>query len=518
MNRREILAASAAWGFAASAGMSLRPLTALAETTAEHAAPAAGFGFEDVSRIAAESAAKAYEPPFSKLVGSFENLNYDQYRGIRFRRDRDPWGELGNFTLDLLPPGGIFHEAVQIALVNDGVVEPKPFDPLVFDYQPEQFPNGIDPEKIDGMGWSGFRLRTPLNRPGVMDEVAVFQGASYFRAVARGTSYGQSARGLSLGTGSAEGEEFPIFRHFWLHRPAPDATGVLVHALLDTKSVAAAFEFLITPGEATVFQTRLALFPRRELTNVGVAPLTSMFWFGPNDRSGIDDYRPAVHDSDGLQMATGPGQHLWRALSNPATLQLSSFMDHDPRGFGLAQRARRFADYQDAEARYDLRPSAWVAPRGGAWGPGSVALVEIPVKNEFNDNIVAAWNPAGALAAQTRHDFAYDLVFSALPPDDTPVARVLRSMTGASVNQPAHRSVVIDFDLTPFDEEEPVTLVEASDGEIIHPYVIRLPEEGVMRLSFEYNPRNARLAELSAVLKGAKGPVSETWMMRWTQD
>lgn len=520
MNRRRFLYGSTATAIAGPIAATLLPSLAQAQDAAapgpDEPAPQP-FSFEDVIRVAADIATRDYAAPNSTLVGTFEKLGYDQYRGIRFRRDRDPWKDNGVFGLDLLPPGMLFKEAVAINLVKDGVVTPLPFDPLVFDYHSEGFPNGVDSQNIGQMGWSGFRLRTPLNRPDYLDEFAVFQGASYFRAVARNTIYGQSARGLAIGTGSAQGEEFPIFREFWIHEPRARDRGILVQALLDSPSVSGAYEFYIMPGNSTVISTRVALFPRKELADVGVAPLTSMYWFGPADRTRVDDYRPAVHDTDGLQMMTGSGNQLWRVLSSHSALQLSSFMDENPQGFGLIQRDRRFASYEDAEAHYEMRPSAWIAPNG-LWGRGSVALVEIPVENEFNDNIVSFWRPGAPLAAGQRYDFSYDLTFAPLAPEQEPVARVRRTMSGAAINTPKNRVYMIDFDLGVFGEDEPVAAITASAGKVLHPYIVKLREEGVMRLAFEFAAEGAPLAELTAVLNGPNGKLSETWLSRWTED
>lgn len=484
---------------------------------AQPAAAPRPFGFEDVIAQARDLAAKPYNYRDAELVGSFANLTYDRYRGIRFRRDRDPWAGSRHFALDLLAPGAIFHEPVDISLVDGGAVIPVKFDPHMFEFDPGHFPDGVDYETTGNMGFSGFRLRAPLNRPDVMDEFAVFQGASYFRAVARGTLYGISARGLAIGTGTAEGEEFPLFRAFWIHRPGDQERHVTVHALLDSRSVSGAYEFRVTPGAETVFDTRVALFPREDVRNAGIAPLTSMYWFGPTDRSRVDDYRPAVHDSDGLQMLTGGEQRLWRVLSGHSTLQVSAFMDENPLGFGLAQRARDFEAYHDAEAHYEKRPSAWIAPQEG-WGKGSVTLVEIPVQNEFNDNIVAFWQPVDLLKAQERYDFNYMLSFAPDPPDSAPIARVIETMSGRSVNDPNLRTYVVDFDLDLFGADDPVPQIRTSAGSIGHSYLLRLPEQGRMRLAFEYNPEGGKLADLSAVLNGPGGPLSETWIARWTRE
>ena len=483
--------------------------------TAEVAAPKP-FDFESVAEIAREMAANPFKYRDAELIGTFGNLTYDQYRGIRFRRDRDPWAG-GDFALDLLPPGSIFHEPVGINLVENGVVIPIKFDPRMFDFDPAQYPDGVDYETLGDMGWSGFRIRAPLNRPDVMDEVAVFQGASYFRAVARGTLYGLSARGLAIGTGSPEGEEFPMFRDFWITKPGPRERSVLIYALLDSRSVSGAFEFRITPGAETLFDTRVAIFPRNDMKNCGIAPLTSMYWFGPTDRSRVDDYRPAVHDSDGLQMLTGKEERIWRVLSGHSTLQTSAFVDDNPLGFGLVQRARDFESYKDAEARYEMRPSSWIAPQG-SWGKGAVNLIEIPVENEFNDNIVSYWLPADVLKAGERYDFNYVLRFGAEPPDSAPISRVIETMSGKAINNANARTYIVDFDLGLFGAEDPVPHIWTSAGRIGHNYLLRLPEQRRMRLAIEYLPEGATLADISAVLNGPEGPLSETWITRWTRE
>ncbi|WP_299363142.1 glucan biosynthesis protein [uncultured Paracoccus sp.] len=480
--------------------------------------PLPGFGFDTVVGFARELAQQEHVPLTSTLDVPFKDLGYDAYRGIRFRREADPWQDLPGWGLDLLPPGMLYTDPVRISLVDQGVVRPLPFDPSVLTYDANAFPADAAQQPPGDMGWSGFRLRTVLNRPGTLDELAVFQGASYFRALGRGNRYGLSARGLALGTGTAEGEEFPRFREFWIHTPDPTAGTVTVHALLDSPSVAGAFEYVIAPGDDTVFACRTALFPRRDLADVGVAPLTSMFWFGPADDAAQDDYRPAVHDSDGLQMITGAGQRLWRVLNNPPTLQISSFIDSDPRAFGLMQRGRDFRIYQDAEAAYQLRPSAWVTPRG-SWGDGSVTLVEIPVESEFHDNIVAFWTPAQPLLAGEQASFDYDIRFGFSPADAGPFAQVRQTMVGRAVNTKGAHTFVVDFDAAAFDSEtEPQPVVTASEGRIEHPYLIRLSAERLIRLAFEFLPDGAELADLTARLDGPDGPHSETWMFRWVRD
>lgn len=486
------------------------------EAAPPDAAPAAPFGFESVAAIAAGVSARAWENPSRPLTGPYADINYDAYRGIRFRRDADPWKDIGGFGLDLLSPGMIFHEPVRINFVTGGVPRAMPFDPSVFDFDPAFFPEDASQASPDEMGWSGFRIRHALNRPDVLDELAVFQGASYFRVLGRGSHYGLSARGLAIGTGSAEGEEFPVFNEFWIHDPNPETGTITIQALLDSRSVAGAYEFVIAPGAATVLTTRVALFPRKDMSNVGIAPLTSMFWFGPADGAGQDDYRPAVHDSDGLQMWTGSGQQLWRVLSNPAKLQISAFVDQDPRGFGLIQRPRAFADYEDAEARYEKRPSAWIEPTGD-WGRGNVTLIEIPVDSEFHDNIVSYWQPAEPLKAGNRTDFGYRLGFGNEVVAPTTLAQVVSTRSGLSINRKNVRSFFVDFELAPFEgRDDPEIELSAARGTLEHPYILRLPAENILRLSFEYVPDGSGASDLSAVLRGPEGNLTETWLYRWS--
>ncbi|MCQ0972023.1 glucan biosynthesis protein [Paracoccus sp. TK19116] len=513
MKRRDFIHSTGALMLAG--GVSMPAFQARAQNAADE--PAAGsFGFEEVAALAAERATRLYTQPVAEQVGSFADLDYDAYRAIRFRRDRDPFAELPNFGLDLLPPGSIFYEPINVSIVRNGTPRRLEFDPAMLEFDASQFPDGADLETVGDMGWSGFRLRTLLNRPGVMDEFLVFQGASYFRAVARGTLYGLSARGLAIKTGSPDGEEFPLFTDFWIHEPRPDAESIRIHAALDSRSLTAAFQFDVTPGDVTRMRTRLAIFPRVDLRETGIAPLTSMFWFSPASRRNVDDYRPAVHDSDGLQIHTGAGQALWRTLQSSNSLQISSFVDDGPKGFGLVQRNREFDDYQDAEARYDLRPSAWIEPEGD-WGEGEVRLIEIPVENEFNDNIVAYWLPKDVMAKGERHDFRYTLSFASRLPRDLPVARVRDVRAGRSINDESIRSFIVDFDLAPFRDTLPQSKVTTSSGEIVHAYLKPLPEEDVLRLAFEFRPGNEKMVELQALLTDPDGlALSETWMTRWT--
>jgi glucans biosynthesis protein len=366
--------------------------------------------------------------------------------------------------------------------------------------------------------FSGFRILAPINRPDPFDEVVVFQGASYFRATAKGQGYGLSARGLALHTGSQEGEEFPFFRAFWIERPQPAAHAIVVHALLDSVSTTGAYRFTIRLGDSTVMDVEMTLYPRAELKLAGLAPLTSMFAFGPNDRVGIDDFRAAVHDSDGLAIWNGRGEWLWRPLINPATLQISEFVDDSLRGFGLLQRHRAFADYQDLEAQYERRPSLWIEPIGH-WGSGAVQLVEIPSKTEYNDNIVAFWRPSQPIPAQSEERRTYRLHWCWTPPTTPPLATTADTRVGAGL-QKGTRLFVIDFvgerlaGLTP---DAPIQMaITTSAGSVAPPVARPNPAIGGWRVSFVLDPAGAEVCDLRGILKQGEDHLSEVWSYRWT--
>ena len=317
-------------------------------------------------------------------------------------------------------------------------------------YRPDLFTVGKlvpTPLPTEDIGFSGFRLLHPVNTRRHFDEVAVFQGASYFRSVGRHQIYGLSARGLAVKVGEPSGEEFPVFRAFWIEEPAPRSVSVTVHALLDSPSVAGAYRFVIDPGEDTVMQVEAVLFPRVELAAVGLAPGTSMYMFSASERSWVDDFRPQVHDSDGLLIFNGRGEQLWRPFANPTRLEISAFADTGPRGFGLMQRDRDPAHYQDFESHFERRPSLWVEPTGD-WGEGAVVLTEIPTDAEIHDNIVAFWRPQKPISAGSEFRFAYKLSWGEEPAAARDRLRVVATALGrADVKGPTpSRRVVIDYD------------------------------------------------------------------------
>lgn len=513
MERRAFLWALGV-GFVSGA-KGLPALAQMAENGAQLPPPAADF--EAVVQMARQVSGRDFVPHRSNLAPPFVNLGYDAFRAIRSRIS--PLGTKTGFAFDLLPPGFMFQEPVTITQVTGGVARQLPFSLDEFEFDPKFYDPvalaAAHPDTAD-MGYSGFRLRSRINRVDALDEFVVFQGASYFRAIARNMVYGLSARGLAIGTGSATGEEFPVFRQFWIVTPAPADQKVVVRALLDSPSCTGAFEFEITPGETTAMQIRCTLFPRREISEIGIAPLTSMYLFGPGRRARVDDFRNGVHDSEGLQMITGEGERLWRPLNNPRRVQISAFQDMNPKGFGLSQRHRDFDHYQDDEAHYDKRPSAWVEPIDD-WGEGAVVLVEIPTDSEFNDNIVAFWRPRAPLGrTDAGHQIAYRLLWSASAPDSGPLGRVIATRSGVAVNHESRRVMVVDFSReAPWPGQIDVD-AGVNKGELLNLVTRRLSEENRLRVSFEFTPGQETALEFHLRLISPAGPETEKWLYRWT--
>lgn len=461
---------------------------------------------------AMEVAARPHVDPVSPPEGNARPLTYDQYRSIRFHTGASIWArENRTFALDLFYPGFIFNVPVNINLVVNNVARRVLFTNKVFEYGPEV---PLVQDRPD-MGYSGFRVRAPLNKPDLMDEFLVFQGASYFRAIAKNQAYGLSARGLAVRTARPEGEEFPAFTDFWIERPAERADKIVMHALLQSPSVVGAYTFTADPGDETIIDVEVALFPRVDVEAFGIAPLTSMFLFDASNRSRFDDYRAAVHDSDGLEIVNGRGERLWRPLANPRALQVSAFLDDSPAGFGLVQRKRSFDDYQDAEADYERRPSLWVEPKG-EWGRGHVELVEIPSDREIHDNIVAYWQSSAPLAAGVRADFAYRLRFTAEPLDDS-LARVVATRTGQALQSGDQRSFIVDFKGREPPPDNLTVEVASSAGEVRNPRGEIVTQNGVYRVAFELDPRREDIVELRVAVKSQGNLWGETWLYRWSR-
>ncbi|MFD1913189.1 glucan biosynthesis protein [Halodurantibacterium flavum] len=521
MTRRRVL--SAAPAAAALMGSVALPFQLLAQD--QGAAPVGTpFSFDLLTEAMREKAQEPYAPV--EAVPSFlQSLQYDDYRLIRYRPDRARWRDQEgvNFSLHAFSMGWLFNEPVQVAEVVDGRARE-----MVFNTDDFEFLNDLAeriPEHEDMAGVAGIRLNYPLNRSDISDELVAFVGASYFRALGQGNAYGISARGLAINTGLSAGEEFPRFSHFWLERPAPGARQVIIHAALESPSVTGAYRFVITPGVDTVMDVTARLFFRADVEQLGIAPLTSMFLYDEKNRATFDDYRPQVHDSNGLLITRNDGDVLWRPLNNPPRLSGSYFTEVQPRNFGLYQRDRDFAQYQDKEARYELRPSLSVEPIG-EWGLGNVRLVEIPTDLEVNDNIVAFWVPDTPVRAGDEREFSYRLRWGMLDPDRmTDRAWIERTSTGeggaSGVAAPEGlRKFVVDFKggmlgRLPADAEVEPAIWVSSTGEVVSQTLSKMPQDDMWRLVLDVQGTRDSTIELVAHVAGYGRKLSETWLYQW---
>lgn len=483
-----------------------------AQTISPAGAPVATpFSHADIVAEARALASRPYAAP-PAVPEALSKLTYDLYRQIRFRKGRAIWGKSPSpFAIELFAPGFLYKHGIDISVVENGKVLPATIDDQAFDV-----PSPEIGTVLAALGkFAGFRLHYPINRADYQDEFVVFQGASYFRAVSRGQSYGLSARGLAIDVAEPAGEEFPSFTRFWVERASAEANSIVVHALLDSPRVAGAYRFGIYPGTATVIDVDLTLFPREPLAHIGLGALTSMFLFGPIDSSAQADYRPAVHDSLGLAIHTGTGERIWRPLNNPRRLQVSGFVDRNPRGFGLIQRDRRFSHFQDLEARYENRPSAWIAPQGD-WGPGQVVLAEIPTASETNDNIVAYWRPDAGILPGTTFKAGYRITWPGNTPAAAGIAQVIRSASGRTFDG-THRQMVIDYAPAPdLPSGEILAEVSVSPGKLVEAVTQPNPETGGIRVFVTFDPGPAQMMELRVQPQHLGRQVGETWLYRWT--
>lgn len=476
---------------------------------------ARAFSLDDVAARAKTLAAAQYHKPAASLPKTLKGIGYDQYRDIRFRPDRALWRDAKlPFELMFFHRGWLYEDPVTIHEVGpDGVREIR-FDPEAFDYGK----NKVERDELRGLGFAGFRAHFPLNTPAHRDEVVVFLGASYFRALGRGQRYGLSARGLAIDTAERGGEEFPRFVEFWIERPAPKAKELTIYGLLDSPRATGAYRFIVKPGITTVLDVDGKLFLRRNVGKLALAPLTSMFHFGTNQRSGREDYRPRVHDSEGLSIHTRTNEWIWRPLVNPKRLLVTSFALTDPVGFGLMQRERSFASHQDLEARYDLRPSAWVEPKG-SWGPGRIELVLIPVPDETNDNIVAYWVPDRQSKPREAFAYGYRVLWQRERESRPPTGWVRETRRGRGWAKADDGSIELHVDFEgptlariPANADVNLALWIDGNGEAVERHTRRNEVTGGWRSVVRFRRVDrAKPVELRANLMHDNKVVSETW-------
>lgn len=363
------------------------------------------FNLDDVAAKAKDLAGQKYEAPKSNLPAVFRDMKFGDYQKIRFRAEKAEWADDKTpFKLSFYHQGMHFDTPVKINEVTATTVEEIKYDPNRFDFGDLQF----DAKATEQLGYAGFRVLYPINKADKQDEIMTLLGASYFRVVGKGQVYGLSARGLAIDTALPSGEEFPRFTEFWIERPKAEDKHLVIYALLDSPRSTGAYKLILRPGSDTVVDVQSKVFLRDHVSRLGIAPLTSMYLFGSNQPSRVPNYRPSLHDSEGLSIHAGNGEWLWRPLNNPKHLAVSNFSVENPRGFGLLQRNRDFSFFEDLDDNYQKRPSTWIEPKGD-WGKGTVDLVEIPTADETNDNIVAFWSPEKLPEPGTPIEYEYRL-------------------------------------------------------------------------------------------------------------
>jgi glucans biosynthesis protein len=469
------------------------------------------FNAATVVEIARTLARRPFAPPPNDLPEPFGGLSYEQYVAIKAQPSARIWeGESRGFVAEPLSRGFVFSTAVTLFTVEDGAVRRILFDRNRFDFGGLNVPpNTPDP------GFSGFRLiSTGLG--GAPFEFAIVQGATFFRALARGQNFGAVARALALKPAEARGEEFPSFRAFWLERPVAGTNAILIHGLIDSESVTGAVRMTFRPGEATIVDVETTLFPRVNLEHVGLGGMGATFLFGPNVRRTTDDVRPAVYDASGLQMLNGKGEWLWRPLNNPDTLQISAFVDENPRGFGLVQRERDPAFFQDDIQQPERRPTVWIEPLG-EWSQGAVQLIEIPSDSEVNDNILAYWRPRAPLQGGSEVFFAYRQFWCWVPPDRPALAAVAATRSGRGPGG-RRRRFLVEFVGENLAQAVPDMrpAVSTATGAIQNVRFWAYPERKTVRVVFDLDPGGENACEMRLVLQAGSGPLSETWLYRWT--
>lgn len=507
-----------------------KPAPAAAQHSAAHKdepdESKSGFGFQDVAKQAHDLASRSYKQPASNLPAELQDLKYAGYQNVQLRDDRTHWRDDGTaFRLGFYHQGMHFNTPVEINEIDEhGASHQIKFNPDDFNYGDLK----VDPNLLKNLGFAGFKVLYPVNsalKPN--DELASFLGASYFRVIGRGQTYGLSARGLAIDTALPSGEEFPAFRKFWVVKPAKGARELTIFALLDSPRATGAYRFTIRPSVDTTVDVKARIYLRAKVGRLGLAPLTSMFLYGSNQPSPTANYRPQMHDSEGLAMHTGNDEWLWRPLNNPRKLAVSAFNMQDPRGFGLLQRTRDFHSYEDLDDHYEKRPSLWIEPVGN-WGKGSVQLVEIPTPDETNDNIVAFWVPDSQPANNsTPLDVEYRMTWTMdeVRTHTTSLAWVLQTRRSRDeVKGPdlirrgdGSTAFIVDFvgpSLKNLPEDTTVSADVSSDanGQIVENTVRPNPITGGRRLTVRVNVKDpTKPVEMRATLTNGQIPLSETW-------
>jgi glucans biosynthesis protein len=485
---------------------------------------AVAFEFQSVIDRAQKLALEPHSAQ-KKIPKFMRQLSFNDYQNIRFDPDKSLWSENNsNFQVMLFSPGLFYAHPVTINIIDAQGFHLLEYKKSYFTFEDPELEKRIPAD----LGFAGFKLTFPFNKPDIQNQFLVFAGASYFRAVGKQNAWGISGRGIAIDTGLPSGEEFPSFTEFWLERPSPTAKSMTFYGLLDGKSVAGAYKFVVTPGVKTSLQVKAVLFARDDMKLFGVAPLTSMFYYGENTSRPLGEWRSEIHDSDGLLIQNGvTSEWLWRPLINPNTLQMDFFHTENVRGFGLIQRDPHFVNYNDLAALYEKRPSAWVEPIGD-WENGSVVLVQLPTPNETNDNIVAFWSSDKKVEKGAALDYAYTVYFGDSNIAGETMGKAMNTFVGDGNRvgggsiKGAYR-IIVDFSGGPLDKLSrnsavvgAVTPLEGTD--LIEQFVEYNDASNSWRLSILAQPSKELPLSLRGFLTLGDQTLTETWTYRLPQD
>ncbi|MEE7459589.1 glucan biosynthesis protein D [Methylorubrum populi] len=521
LNRRALIR-----GAAAGAALSVLPGGALAQQPAP-ALPAAGSPFSDatVPDLARALGNRPFAAlPTNDVPDALKNLSREQYEAIRIRPGSLIWGgEPHGFAVEPLLRGFYYTDRVALFLVEDGVVRPVAYDRASYEGGSEAAEAAL-PETARELGFSGIRIRARFGEN--HQDLAIIQGACFFRLVGQGQEFGVDGRALMLRPADPRGEEFPRWRALFVERPREPGGPLVVHALIDSDSLAASLRMELRPGETSTAAITATLVTRKAIDHLGLSGMQAPFLFGPHDRRGADDARAAAYAAGGLQIRNGGGETIWRPVRNPETLQISSFIDNHPQGFGLIQRDLSPATFEDDLRRWERCPSLWIEPGAsagaeGLWGEGAVTLLEIPSDAEVNENVIAYWRPKASLPAgqEIRLDYRQNW---GREPAPGPYARVSSTRSGRGTANP-RRLFLVDFTgdalFTPEGALVPLdTVLIASPGRIVEGATrwIAKPQARTVRVAFELDPGSEKASELRLALKTGGRQITETWLYRWT--
>jgi glucans biosynthesis protein len=468
--------------------------------------------FETLVNQAEQRAKHPYVPPPDNLPQSLKKLDYDQYRAIRYRRKSALWaGEGLPFEVEFYHRDYLFPRRVRMFVLNNGTAAEVPFSYKMFDYSGST----IEPLRLpEDLGFAGFRLLYDWPGKDYNSEFVSFLGASYFRAIGAGEVYGASARGLSVGMGEPN-EEFPYFDAFWIEKPSADAKTITVYASLDSPSLTGAYRFDISPGIDTIIEVQAEIFARTTLARVGIAPLTSMYYYGLNAPKGVRNYRPQVHDSDGLLIDNDSAEWIWRPLWNPQTPSLSTFEVESVNGFGLMQRFRDPCDYKDSFAMYEKRPSIWVEPLE-PWQGRGVRLLELPSRGEGQDNIGACWQSPEKAGASKSLSMKYRLYFGSSSPEPAELGKVVNTRWSGSPGEGAWFTINFGAGkVRPNMQPTPELVVSATGGNISGKDIRADWSDKYWRVKFKADPQMRQVMDIRVFLRRGGQKLTEVWSFAW---